>query len=513
MAISFDNAAIADLADSATSADQTFSYTMGSGTDSVLVVSFCLIAGSLPASPALPITNVTFNGVALTHLASGVNSGVFGVNLVTDTWYLPSPPSGAHTIEVFLDNAYAIQNGIIYTSSYFGVNQGTVFGATSRVRNVVSVTTISVDNSNNITTTYDNSWLLTWFYLRTIPRGTYIQNLGTLRAQFSSVQDTSVQAACVDRGPLSPIGNYVSSVDTSLTSSIFGFQLALNPSKTGSVEYLIVAGGGGGGGSNSIQAGGGGGGGSVSSGTASVTETAFTATVGSGGGGGAADPTGQDSSIFSITSVKGGGGGSGSSGIHLNGYAGGTGGGGGSNDSGSSAGTGGTGSNGGAGGNGFQANNGTNSGGGGGGASGNGGNASAGDPTSDFGGAGVSSSITGSAVTYGGGGGGGRRGAGSGSGAGGSGGGGDGGSGGTIAGLGGADNFGGGGGASGGGSGAGGGGSGIVIIRYHTDGSDGVSPASTGGVKTTFGAYTIHTFTTTGTFTVVFPRSGFLPFM
>ena len=47
------------------------------------------------------------------------------------------------------------------------------------------------------------------------------------------------------------------------------------------------------------------------------------------------------------------------------------------------------------------------------------------------------------------------------------------------------------------------GGSGIVIIAYKTDGSDGVSPDSTGGTVTTSGGNTIHTFTSSGTFTVV----------
>jgi hypothetical protein len=44
------------------------------------------------------------------------------------------------------------------------------------------------------------------------------------------------------------------------------------------------------------------------------------------------------------------------------------------------------------------------------------------------------------------------------------------------------------------------GGSGIIVIRYKTDGSDGVSTSSTGGTITTSGAYTIHTFTSNGTF-------------
>ena len=47
------------------------------------------------------------------------------------------------------------------------------------------------------------------------------------------------------------------------------------------------------------------------------------------------------------------------------------------------------------------------------------------------------------------------------------------------------------------------GGSGIVILRYKTDGSDGIVAANaTGGTKTTSGIYTVHTFTSSGTFTV-----------
>jgi hypothetical protein len=49
---------------------------------------------------------------------------------------------------------------------------------------------------------------------------------------------------------------------------------------------------------------------------------------------------------------------------------------------------------------------------------------------------------------------------------------------------------------------AGSGGSGIVIIRYKTDGTSGIVSA-TGGTKTTVGDYTIHTFTTSGTFSIV----------
>ena len=44
---------------------------------------------------------------------------------------------------------------------------------------------------------------------------------------------------------------------------------------------------------------------------------------------------------------------------------------------------------------------------------------------------------------------------------------------------------------------------GVVIISYKTDGSDGVSNTSTGGTITTSGANTIHTFTSSGTWTMI----------
>ncbi|NBV80048.1 MAG: hypothetical protein EBR62_09370, partial [Verrucomicrobia bacterium] len=58
-------------------------------------------------------------------------------------------------------------------------------------------------------------------------------------------------------------------------------------------------------------------------------------------------------------------------------------------------------------------------------------------------------------------------------------------------------NRGGGGGGGGAGDKGGNGGSGVVIIRYLTG-----TATCTGGTVTTSGLYTIHTFTSSGTFTV-----------
>jgi hypothetical protein len=256
-----------------------------------------------------------------------------------------------------------------------------------------------------------------------------------------------------------------------------------------SASYLVVAGGGGGG----VSAAGGGGAGGFQTGTTSLNPTlSYTVTVGAGGvsgntGSGTSSPgTNGSNSVFNAITSTGGGGGGAETGGAGNG---GSGGGGGYATS-AGTGTSGQGNNGGAGTTNF-----TNfSGGGGGGAGATGGNAS--DGVGGNGGNGTASSITGSSVTYaGGGGGGGYTGGGGGTaGTGGTGGGGAGGTRPSGTGTSGTANLGGGGGGSGNNSSVGGaGGSGVVIISYVGAQQFG------GGVVTSSGGNTIHTFTTSGT--------------
>ena len=268
-----------------------------------------------------------------------------------------------------------------------------------------------------------------------------------------------------------------------------------------SVTYLVVAGGGGGG----VGRGGGGGGGGVLAGTTTLTAGTYTITVGAGGSNAYNDNQGGDggsSSIAALVVATGGGGGGGWT--TNAGRAGGSGGG---ASAGSTA-SGGTGVSG-------QGYAGSarldgNTGGGGGGA---------GAAASGSGGAiGVSSMITGVTTYYAGGGG---AGASSGSATGVA----YGGTyevaNGTYGGGNGANtqgthhNYqdavantgGGGGGQEGYGGNSGYGGSGIVILSYQL--LTQVTPVATGGTITTFGAYKIHTFTTTGatTFTLTSPAS------
>jgi hypothetical protein len=255
------------------------------------------------------------------------------------------------------------------------------------------------------------------------------------------------------------------------------------PFRTGpayAVSYLVVAGGGGGG---SNIGGGGGAGGLLASTTTVTVGMAYTITIGAGGGvtGNLAGTNGSNSVFTGIATATGGGGGGNTA---YNGLAGGSGGGVGP---GFSPGTGTSGQ-------GFAGGAGVTTGfdlAGGGGGAGAVGAVGAGT-VAGAGGAGTSSSISGSAVTRAGGGGGAAQSTYTG-GAGGAGGGG--------AGVTGADgtagtaNTGGGGGGGWQGQVGGIGGSGVVIISYLG------AQRGTGGTITSSGGYTIHTFTTSGTFT------------
>lgn len=248
------------------------------------------------------------------------------------------------------------------------------------------------------------------------------------------------------------------------------------------VNYLVVAGGGGAG----YRFGGGGGAGGVQVGSSSLSSgTAYTITVGAGGAGGASGGTngsnGTTSSISAVVTAVGGGGGGFSD--NSNGNAGGSGGGGGR--WGTAVGGAGTSGQGYAGGNGTAPSASPDRAGGGGGAGGTGFNGS----VSGNGGPGISSSITGTAINYAGGGGGGG---GNNFGLGGIGGGGNGSSGSSA--TAGTANSGGGGGGNGDTIAGMAGGSGIVIISYLG------SQRGTGGTVTSSGGYTIHTFTSSGTY-------------
>jgi len=272
----------------------------------------------------------------------------------------------------------------------------------------------------------------------------------------------------------------------------------LSPLTPVTASYLVVAGGGGG----AWSGGGGGAGGLLTSSTTLYSGATYVVTVGAGGTNGTSGSNGSNGSdsslngtgLTTITSTGGGRGGNFSNantGFN-NGANGGSGGGGGSSDTGFTAGTGGNGTSGqgnaGAAGRSFSTTGASGGGGGAGGAGAQGTNGGAGG----VGGVGVASSISGTSTFYAGGG----AGGGTTSASGGNGGGGN-SNGASTIGSSGTANTGGGGGAGGNTTGSNGaaGGSGIVIISYAG------SQAFNGGLVTSSGGNTIHTFTSTGALT------------
>ena len=261
-----------------------------------------------------------------------------------------------------------------------------------------------------------------------------------------------------------------------------------------SASYLVVAGGGGAGGGQAGPAGGGAGG--LLTGTASLNPTqSYTVIVGAGGTGGgfnAIGASGSNSVFNTATSIGGGYGGCYNGSTALNGGAGGSGGGGGGVGTTNATGGAATSGQGFAGGNGFG--NVTLSAGGGGGGAGEAGNTDG----NGQGGDGLANSISGTSVTYAGGGGGvsdnPQQGYAGGDGGGGA--------GAVNGGTAGTANLGGGGGAGRNSPYGGNGGSGVVIISYVG------AQQFSGGVVTSSGGNTIHTFTTSGTLGPVTPLSA-----
>jgi hypothetical protein len=393
------------------------------------------------------------SGIVIIKYITISNTAAF-VNITTPTTFVYE---GSNV--VFRLNTRDVANNTLlyyYTvgnvlSSHF------VSGNTGSFRTTLNSTNITLPTNSTIPTDEERSFQL----VVTNEVGTSGDNL--LTSNVFTIKDSNLQPFNAEGGTLVTANGYNTHTFTASGNITF--------TKTGTIEYLVVAGGGGGG--NGNGAGGGGAGGYLTATGFAVNSGTFTVTVGAGGAGG--DQTtsqrrngyrGSNSILFgAITAIQGGGG----AGISTDTFNGGSGGGGSGYGYTSTGGTGipGQGNNGGAG---RPFSGGTQSGGGGGGGAATAGNsATTADGTGAAGGAGLISSISGANVTYAGGGGGGVGGAG------GSGGGGNGAAGFTSTGNPGTVNRGGGGGAGGQNDSAptgqtfmqgGNGGSGIVIIRY-----------------------------------------------
>jgi hypothetical protein len=428
--------------------------------------------GSAAFNALSPVTTtgdlILGNGTnSATRLAIGANGYVLTSNGTTATWAAGGSGSGLSWQAVQTANFTAVSGRAYPVNTTSGIFTATLPASPAAGDFVCFVDYAGTFNPN---------------YLVVAPNG------GKIDGDTNSVQITQTREAI----------HFVYIDTTQGWIPYSGFN-TVTPVGGYAVEYLVVAGGAGGG--ANIGGGGGAGGYRTATGFSVTSGTSYTVTVGAGGAGGI--PAGStyqgvagSNSVFStITSTGGGGGGYASAAGAINGTAGGSGGGGGSlidtaaNDASGGSGTSGQGNRGG------NVSSSARGSGGGGGASAAGGDTSS--DTNGAGGAGTASSISGSSVTYAGGGGGG--GYPNNGGAGGAGGGGAGANPTNGTGTAGTANRGGGGGGGGGGVAPGGvggaGGSGIVVVTYIG------SQRGTGGTVTSVGGYTIHTFTSSGTYT------------
>lgn len=399
---------------------------------------------------------------------SGVYQQKSTYSLSTTTLtFSTAPPTGTSNIEVAYSTPLTIgtpNDGTVGIAklSATGTPSSSTFLRGDNSWQTVSVTPTAVSDQENSSTGYFD-----------LPTGTTAQRPGSPTAGMTRFNSS---LGCTEI----------------YTGSTWQTVIGSGTTTTYNLEYLVVAGGGGG------NAGGGGAGGLLRGVFAATSGTGYTVTIGGGGTAtnttGSAGGSGGNSVFGSFTATGGGGGGTFSNTLGANfGVAGGSGGGGGSADNGGGAGMGGapTSNQGNVGGWGINVST-VNAGGGGGGAGASGQNAIA--YIAGQGGSGVLFPLT--ATYYAGGGGGG--GAASDSTynytfRGGMGGGGTGGNNALAASAGGTNTGGGGGGRYT--STAGAGGSGIVIIAYPG------AQRGTGGTVTSNAGYTIHTFTSSGTFT------------
>jgi len=114
MAIAFD-AAGANVVDQGSS-PLTFSLTVGSSADRIIVVGVCT------NDSADVITDITRDGQSFTKLAGGVNNSA---PIYTALWYLVNPNSGAANVSVAWSGTHDVAAG---AAAYSGVDQITSFG-------------------------------------------------------------------------------------------------------------------------------------------------------------------------------------------------------------------------------------------------------------------------------------------------------------------------------------------------------------------------------------------------
>lgn len=140
MAITVDSTT-AVIGQGSSSLTQTFSHTVGAGSDRILfVVAACRVANT--------ISGITYASVAMTQIAEVNVSG----NQKQSLWYLVAPTTGANNVVITINSSNTgICGGAV---SFFGASQTGIPDAQTTSGSVTTTTSYS----QSVTTVADNCW-------------------------------------------------------------------------------------------------------------------------------------------------------------------------------------------------------------------------------------------------------------------------------------------------------------------------------------------------------------------
>ena len=187
MAIAFDATANSAAVDGTSVSSVTYSHTVVSNTNGVIVVGASIYGGAA-------ITGITYNSVALTSIGTNTQNSIH-----TELWYLKAPATGANNVVVTLDSA--ADHIVVGSVSLTGVDQTNPLDANTGASSGTS--SISAD----ITVVTDQSWIVD-VVGNDLSSSTVTMGAQTNRTQrWNTLGTTFIWGAGSTRGPVSTGSN------------------------------------------------------------------------------------------------------------------------------------------------------------------------------------------------------------------------------------------------------------------------------------------------------------------
>jgi hypothetical protein len=176
-----------EAADQSTTTSNTFSFTVPSITNGILLVGNS-VNESNPANRA--ITGITYNGVALTKI-DAMDTGAGSTR--TELWYLINPPAGTANIVITYSGTGAPGGRRMGVLCLSGVDQSNPINASNKASGSTSSATVSV------TPTTDNCWVVA----SACAQAVLTESGGNTERWYSNVSSTN-NGAGGTKGPISP---------------------------------------------------------------------------------------------------------------------------------------------------------------------------------------------------------------------------------------------------------------------------------------------------------------------